>query len=212
MQVAMLESLRCPAPHPAAPLIAAVRRRAGDDVQEATLGCPTCGAEYAITNGVARLGEDAPPAGAARPDDEALMRAGALLGLIGGGGAVALAPSWAEYAHPLVALTDVAALVVGPPPGFSTGDGVSAVAGVRGLPVAATTFRGVALDAWVATDPDALAQWIRACKPKGRIVAAADIAVPAGVVTLARDDRHWVGERDAASVSAPVPLTRAGRP
>lgn len=207
----MLDALRCPAAHAAGPLVAAVERRADDDVRTATLGCPTCGAAFSVIDGVAHLGTIAAPAGAARPDDEALMRAGALLGLVGGGGTVALAPSWAEYAHPLVALTDVAAVVLGPPPGFTTGAGVSAIAGVRTLPFAPATFRGVALDPWVAEDAHAIASWVVACRPKGRVVAHASVPVPAGVVELARDAQHWVGEREAVVASPPVPLGRGGR-
>lgn len=207
----MLEALRCPAAHPPAPLIAAVTRRAGDDVRDATLGCPTCHAEYTVTDGVARFGTMvAPPAGA-RPDDEALMRAGALLGLVAPGGNVALAPAWAEYAHPLVALTDVSAVVVGPPPGFTTGDGVSAIAGVQRLPVAAATFRGVALDSWIASAPDAVMSWLAACKPKARVVAPAAVPVPEGVELLARDAQHWVGERRADGWTTPVALQRGAR-
>lgn len=212
MQVALLEALRCPAVHAASPLIAAVTTRAGDDVREATLGCPVCGTEYPVRGGWAVLGSgttaDAPPPTDDRPDDEHLMRAGAMLGLLGGGGTVALAPSWAEYAHPLVALTDVAVVVAHPPPGFDTGGGVSAIAGGRALPFAAGTFRGVALDAWVAADAQALATWVAACAPRGRVVAPADVAVPSGVTELVRDERHWVGERDTTVVSAPVPLAR----
>lgn len=206
----MLEALRCPAPHPGGPLIAAVQRREGDDVRTATLGCPACGAEYPVVDGIADLGAVPHPAGAVRPDDEALMRAGALLGLVGGGGTVALAPTWAEYAHPLAALTDVAAVVVGPPPGFSTGSGVSAVRGVRALPFAPATFRGVALDAWVAADPVATNAWVMACRPSGRIMAPTDVPVPTGVRELARDATHWVGEREASVASAPVTLRRSG--
>jgi hypothetical protein len=205
----MLEALRCPAPHDPSPLIAAVTSRAGDDVQVATLGCPRCAAEYVVHDGWARLGSLEAPGPGARPDDDALMRAGALLGLIGGGGSIALAPTWAEYAHPLVALTDVAAVVVGPPSGFATGGGVSAVAGVRALPFAPGTFRGVALDAWVADDPAAMATWVLACAPRGRVVAAAELPVPAGVKELARDARHWVGERESVVASAPIALARA---
>ncbi|MCE2942607.1 MAG: hypothetical protein ACK53A_04350 [Gemmatimonadota bacterium] len=209
MQIAVLEALRCPAPHAPGPLIAALHRRHDGDVREATLGCPACGAEFAVRDGWAWMGDAVAPTAGERPDDDALTRAGALLGLLAGGGVVALAPAWAEYAHPLVALTDVAAVVVGPPAGFSTGDGVSAIAGTRALPCAAGTFRGVALDAWVAADDAALASWISGCAARGRVVAPADVPVPPGVRELARDTRHWVGEREAALATPPVALQRA---
>lgn len=138
------------------------------------------------------------------------MRAGALLGLTAPGGTVALAPAWAEYAHPLVALTDVTVLAVAPPSGFTTGDGVSALAGTPRLPVGAGVCRGVALDAWVADDATALSAWILAVRAGGRVVAPADLPVPAGVRELARDARHWVGEREAAPTQAPIALRRAG--
>jgi uncharacterized protein YbaR (Trm112 family) len=218
--VAHLEALRCPASHAithaithaASPLIAAVTAREGDDVRTATLGCPVCGAEYPVRDGWVILGDLASPRGAARPTDDDLMRAGALLGLSTPGGVVVLAPSWAEYAHPLVALTDVAVVVVGPPAGFTTGDGVSALAGTRALPFAPTSCRAVALDAWVAADADVVASWLAALRPRGRVVATADVAVPHGVREIARDGRHWVAERDAVPTSVPVPLARSVRP
>jgi uncharacterized protein YbaR (Trm112 family) len=209
--VAHLEALQCPAAHEASPLIAAVRARVGDDVRDATLGCPTCGAEYDVRDGWAVLGGEIAPAPAARPGDDDLMRAGALLGLTTPGGAVALAPAWAEYAHPLAALTDVTMIVVAPPPGFTTGDGVSAVAGTARVPLRSASCRAVALDAWVAAQPQAVAAWVSATRAGGRVVAPTQVPVPDGVRELARDARHWVGERHAVVATAPVALRRGGR-
>ena len=41
----------------------------------------------------------------------------------------------------------------------------------------------------------------------GRLIAPASIAVPAGIRELARDERHWVGEK----VGDVIPLARARR-
>jgi hypothetical protein len=45
-------------------------------------------------------------------------------------------------------------------------------------------------------------------KPKGRVVAPAEVPLPDGVRELARDGRHWVGERQAVPAPALVQLGR----
>jgi hypothetical protein len=50
----------------------------------------------------------------------------------------------------------------------------------------------------------------RVTRVKGRVLAPAGVPMPDGVRELARDDRLWVGERDApASPLVPLQLRRA---
>ncbi|MDX2183580.1 MAG: hypothetical protein SFW08_06320 [Gemmatimonadaceae bacterium] len=211
MHVGLLESLRCPAPHAASPLIAAVRQQSGRDVLEATLGCPVCHREVTVHRGVVTFGDVAPAAEAVIPtDDAALMRLGALLGLTTPGGTVAVSAAWSDLARPLAVLTDVRVLVVGPPPGFLGDEDVGVLEGVRDLPLSPGSCRGVALGSSSAEAPSVVASWVRAVRVGGRVVAPATLPVPEGLRELARDDAQWVAERLADTSSAPVALTRAG--
>ncbi|MDF1505354.1 hypothetical protein, partial [Roseisolibacter sp. H3M3-2] len=58
-------------------------------------------------------------------------------------------------------------------------------------------------------DPERLAAALRAPRHRGRLVAPAAAPLPDGVTELARDDAHWVAERDAVVASDVVPLRRA---
>jgi uncharacterized protein YbaR (Trm112 family) len=210
MHTSLLDHLRCPAPHESTWLVATVSRQDGRDVIDGRLGCPVCRATYPLTQGIVHLGEyrASPPPVAPIPNDDDLMRLAALLHLAEPGGAVALTPWWAEYARPLSVLVDVQVVLVEPPRAMTMVEGVAGIVGTHGLPLAANAVRGVALDAWTADHPVALASWLAAVKPKGRVVAPADVPLPDGVRELARDARHWVGERLAVPAPALVQLGR----
>lgn len=210
MHVALLESLRCPGAHEPSALIAAVRQQAGRDVLEATLGCPVCRRELVVQRGAVAFGDTTPAPEALLPaDDDAVMRLGALLGLTTPGGTVAVSATWSNLARPLAVLTDVRVLVVAPPLGFEGDEDVGVLRGTAALPLAPASCRGVALGASPLASPFAVASWVRAVRPGGRVVGPAAMPLPEGVRELARDAQHWVAERLADAPSSPVPLTRA---
>ncbi|MBI1810087.1 MAG: hypothetical protein HYR75_09340 [Gemmatimonadetes bacterium] len=204
MHVELLDTLRCPAPHEGSWLVATASRTEGRYLIEGTLGCPVCGAEYAIRDGAAWFGErDAAQgiAGAIKSEDE-VTRLAALLGFDERGGLFLLEGTVAAMGE---ALADVspARFILHAPPDQTPGHAIIRGAGDL-VPLAEGILRGAAISR--ASGPLAAAA-VRALALKGRLVAPADTPVPEGITILARDERNWVGERDAV-VSQPVGLTR----
>jgi len=202
MFVEFLDRLRCPAEHADTWLVAAATRTAHRRLIEATLGCPECGAEYALRGGELWFGQRVDSTPMAASEDEA-MRLAALLKLEERG-LYLLDGGWAVFDGSLRALLDVAVLVVDPPslPEFAeAGEGTLRGVGDR-WPLAAAAFHGIALD---RATPARTADAVRLLRAGGRLVAPSSATVPPGVRELARDDRHWVAEK-ADDV---VPLSRA---
>jgi len=196
--------MRCPNPHMSTPLVVVARRVADRELVDGVVGCPVCQLEARVAGGVVTFpggleiaSEAGPPdAGAATPagaeptdmaDDVA--RTGALLGLAEPGGAVLLAGRYGALAARLAQEFEVATIVI------RAGSAV---------PFTDQSFRAAAIDA----APPLLSDAIRAVAVRGRILAPASIKLPVDVKELARDEREWVGEREAAA--SVVTLSRAG--
>jgi uncharacterized protein YbaR (Trm112 family) len=211
--IELVDLLRCTNEHEDSWLVAAIYEKLDRDIIEGRLGCPVCGAEYPIHEGIAVFGDGpkSPVSEMARgaydeSDDDAAIRCAALLDLFDPGGAVVLGGSWGRAARALLDITPVSVLLIAPPPGVTLGRGLSAIRVADRFPVAAGSLRGVALDDSMAT-PTLVESAARALKPGGRLVAPVAVALPAGIAERARDDRHWVGEAGVAS-SVPIPLAR----
>lgn len=219
MYVELVDALRCPRPHEDSWLVAAALETSGRCIVRGTLGCPLCHAEYPIEGGVARFDAPAdaradtsvaPPIAAPHLDagERAAegMRLAALLGLTEAGGIVAVGGSWSLAVDAMLALADVRALVVEPADDWRPREPLGALRGA-GLPVAPGALRGVALDVGTA-GVRRLAAAVRALGPRGRLLAPAAVPLPDGVRELARDERHWVAEREAAHTGPLVALRR----
>ena len=199
-----MDQLRCVNAHEDSWLVASFDRMEGRSVVAGRLGCPVCGAEYPIVGGEALFGTPRFVAadagrGAICDDPGDTVRLAALLGLDVARGTVLLAGEWGALAGALVAMVQVRALVVDPPPGVAAGEGTGIVRTDGRLPVAAGSARGAALDEGTA---ELLPAAVGALAARGRLVAPATVPVPPGVTELARDDRHWVAEK----TTAPSPL------
>jgi uncharacterized protein YbaR (Trm112 family) len=210
--VELIDLLRCPRPHEDSWLVASAEETASRHIVRGALGCPVCAAEYPIVDAVADFGE-APVAGSAADHVTAddTMRAAALLGLTTPGATVVLGGAWQAVAASLAEFTGARVLLLDPVRAEPLREEVSAVRGGGGIPVASAALRGVALDGYTADD-ERLTAAARALAPRGRLVAPAHARVPDGLTELARDDRHWVAERDATVASRPVLLSRPRRP
>ena len=212
MFIELVDLLRCPRDHEDSWLVAAIYEKSDRDILSGILGCPICGAEYPIRQGVAIFGDaattGAEPARTAydETDDDAAMRCAAMLDLFDPGGAVILGGTWGRAARALLDIAPVSVLLVDPPAGVVIGNGLSAIRIGNRLPVAPGSLRGIALDERTGV-PAVVEAAVRALKARGRLVAPVSAAVPTGVTERVRDDRHWVGEVDAAA-SPPIPLTR----
>jgi uncharacterized protein YbaR (Trm112 family) len=213
MHVDLVESLRCPNAHEDGWLVASAHRVVDRRIVEGVIGCPMCGAEWPVRDGVLSLtGErDEPPPSAgpvtvAGDPAEQALRLAALLDLRDARGAIVLTGAAAALSHHLASLTGVLVLAVNPPAHVAHAPSRLLVGGQ--LPLGVGTMRGVVLDAAHAT-PEWLASAVRALERSGRLVAPARVAVPAEVEELARDAAEWVGEVRVAA-SGLVPLRRSG--
>ena len=109
MHIEFIDLLRCPNPHAETWLVAALHQMDGRLVIEAKLGCPDCGAEYFIRDGIAifTAEENADSTNQNSPDDDAAMRLAAFLDRAAPGKLVLLAGDQATAGDTLSELADV---------------------------------------------------------------------------------------------------------
>lgn len=216
MFVELVDALRCPRPHAETWLVLASRRADGRHVVEGVLGCPACGAEYAIEGGVPRFAV-APDAARPQPaplrapiDEDETTRAAALLNLVGSGGIVLLTGAWRALAAPLFDLVPAQYVLIDPAPAAldprDEREGISVVAAHACVPLGAGSLRAAALEGSYL-ESSLLAAVTRELRAHGRLVLPAAAPLPPDVRELAADDRHRVGEL-TVTASAPVGLGR----
>jgi hypothetical protein len=202
----LIDRLRCLNAHEDTWLVASIDRAEERDVLEGTLGCPICSAEYRIRGGVAWFG-DAPVADDETPSPAEALRLAAALDLTDGRMTAILHGSWGAHASILRGLSPAHMLLVNPPMGVTSGDGISIVRAPI-APVAPAWADAAALDR--SPEGGAMAESIRAAlRGGGRLLARADAEVPAGFSELARDADVWVAQLYAGAVAgAPVAISR----
>ena len=209
MFVELIESLRCPRDHDESPLIVAASRTMERHIVAGTLGCPVCGAEFTIADGVARFGDPAGQPADAAPSAELAMRLAAFLELTDARGFAVLCGRWGAQADQLRRLSDTPLVLVNPPLGAVGQDVSASMVVADALPVARGAARGAALDEGVS--PALAASIVERVRDRGRVVGPVGMPLPPGVTELVRDDREWVAERTAASPPASrlVSITRS---
>jgi len=195
----MIDLLRCINAHEDTWLVASFREVTNRIVTVGTLGCPMCGAEYEITNGVVDFtrGEniaeyEAERAHVSHRREELATRAGAYLDTTQPGATIVLAGLWAYAAQELAEMADLRVIAVNAPRAVKESERVGLVRSAGPIPLASNSCHGVALDAWfnVATVDDA----VRVAKPLGRIVGPTSLSASTAVV-LAHDEQYWVAEK-----------------
>jgi uncharacterized protein YbaR (Trm112 family) len=203
MFIELIDTLRCPTPHEESWLVLAADRMAARHVLDGTLGCPVCGAEYPIRDGVVdfRRTAAAPAARARAGDPEQAMRLAAFLGLDDALGFAVLMGDWGAHALELRGMVECPLILVDPPADVEAAPGLSILRTDGPLPLAAGAARGIALDDGATGEPPAerIASAVRATRVKGRVVGRVSLPLPAGVRELARDESEWVGEREPAA-------------
>jgi uncharacterized protein YbaR (Trm112 family) len=214
--IELVDSLRCVEPHDETWLVAAVDRMDGRHIVTGTLGCPICRREYPIRDGVGWFTSTPGDAAASSltllrttADEERLTRAAALLGIMDPGGVVVLGGHWIDAADGIAALGAAHVVVLNAVPSDTGPQEISALAVDDRLPFGSGSLRAVALAGDTASGAllDSAADRVRS---HGRLVAPAGVAVPLGIVELARDASDWVGERSVVA-SPPVMLRSARR-
>ncbi len=204
MFIELVELLRCPVPHEDSWLVGAATRTEFRHIVEGTLGCPVCRAQYPVRRGVAdfRRTTTGVPTREIMPDETEAIRLAAFLDLTDRAGVAVLLGEWSAHAPVLRGLVETPLLLVDPADGLEGEPGISVIRCDGELPLAAGSARGVVLD--FGSDAR-IASAVRATRPRGRIIAPAALPLPSGAIELARDERVWVAEREAAA-SPPVAL------
>lgn len=212
MFLPVVDLLRCQRAHDETWLVASIDQAVDREIVTGTLGCPICMAEYPIRDGIVSFDEAAvaarSPANGAREDDA--VRLAAALDLTDARMTALLHGAWGAYAPILRGLTPAQLLLVNPPAGITSGDGVSIIRASGTLPLARGSMAGVAVDD-DASGP-MLESLVSAVRPGGRVLGRIRLPIPSGVAELAHDEDVWVAERAAsAAESAPVTLSRRTR-
>jgi len=212
--LALTNHLHCTGDHAASWLVARADAAVRGWMVEGELGCPMCDVTRGIRGGIlswdpAVAAQPVAPLLMTGPDDDSVIRLAALLALVEGSAPYVLCGDMGRYAVALGAVAD-APLVLLDPPDDSAAGLATIIRGAPRMPFADRSVRGIALDA-VHASAERVAYAVRVLAPGGRMVAGSDLALPSGIRELARDDRHWVGERvvDHSSMSAPVAIGRA---
>jgi uncharacterized protein YbaR (Trm112 family) len=209
--VELIETLRCPRPHEEAQLVATASRTEARHIVEGVLGCPICGAEFTIENGVARFGEPGEETWPEKPDPETAMRLAAFLELTDARGFALLCGRWGVHADSIHQLAETQLVLVNPPRTVPVDIAAGVVVTGESVPFAAGAARALALDAPASREFARSA--VRAVRAGGRVVGPAALELPEGVTELVRDERMWVGEKTAAPDATPrlVSITKAAR-
>lgn len=210
MFIELIDLLRCVNAHEDTWLVASFKSVSNRFVLEASLGCPSCSAQYPIRDGVAdfSLGRTASSCddergAASHRREELATRVGAYLNATQPGATIVLGGLWAFAAQELAELADVRVIALNPPSEVKESPRVGLVQTGTRIPLAPNSVHGVALDAWF---PVAIteAAW-RVVKPGGRVVGPASFDPPSESTVLARDESYWVAEKPAQLVSLERP-------
>jgi len=200
----LVDILRCPNAHDETWLVASIDRSEDRDIREGTLGCPVCLAEYPIREGVVRFAEvESLPPTTQREEDA--VRLAAALDLTEARMTAVLQGVWGGLAPIVRGMSPAQLLLVNPPAGIASGDGVSIVQATT-APLARGSADAVAFD---ATASDAMIEsLVASLKGGGRMLGPAKTAVPEELTELARDDEVWVAQLAPGTTSSPIQLKR----
>ena len=211
MFIPLVDSLRCIAGHEETWLVASIERSEERDIRDGFLGCPICYAEYPIREGIVYFGVD--PAAAiatempARIAEDDAVRLAAGLDLTDPRMVAVLFGSWGAYAPLVRGFSPAHLLLVNPPAGISSGDGVSVVRTGTVAPIARGSMDAMALDS--GASPEMTESLLASLRAGGRITGPVEVALPADAAELTRDHRIWVAERSVAATSPLISLRRA---
>jgi len=191
MFVELLEALRCPRPHDESALVVAAGRMVDRHILDGTLGCPVCGAEFQIENGITRFAIPARPTPAQAPDTALGLRIAAFLELTDARGFAILCGAWGAQLDPIQRVADTPLVLMNPP--LRYGGEPAAVLLCDALPLAASSARAAALDGDMSASQ--IASVVQAVRSGGRLIGPASTPLPAGIKEVARDETLWVGEK-----------------
>ncbi|MEO7501484.1 MAG: hypothetical protein ABIW94_02485 [Gemmatimonadaceae bacterium] len=195
MHIEFIDLLRCPNVHEDSWLVAAFYKLDGRVVVEGKLGCPVCGAEYFVRDGVAVFQEADVPShsspGTGAESDATLIAA--LLGLARPGMLALLAGRLAREAENVTELTGARIIALNSPSPSRESDTVAEVRARLPVPLAGQSLDGIALDAAHATT-GMLTEAARMLRPRGRLIVQGGGQLTEHFRELARDNNQVVAE------------------
>jgi uncharacterized protein YbaR (Trm112 family) len=191
MFIELTDHLRCPADHDEQFLVLLPDRMEGRSVRSGRLGCPVCGREFPLVDGVFDAGgPPPPPVGQSGLTAEALTT---LVGLHGPGGYLVIAGAAAALGDDVMTLIPGVGLVaVNPPTGVEDGASLS-VLRAGALPLKSRSMRGVVLGAPFGSSAHWVAEAARVVLPGLRIVGEGPDPSVENVELLASAGGVWVG-------------------
>ena len=212
MFIELIDLLRCINAHEDTWLVASFNTVANRFVVDASLGCPSCSAQYAVREGIGDFSAgaelesyEAERAAVSHRREELATRAGAYLDATEPGVTIVLGGVWAYAAQELSEIADVRVLAINAPAEVKESHTVGLLRVGSKIPVAPGSLFGVALDAWFPAN--IVESAVRAVRPGGRIVGPTAIAPPPELSVLAHDDNYWV----ALKAPEVVTISRASR-
>jgi uncharacterized protein YbaR (Trm112 family) len=209
MFIPLVDSLRCPRAHAETWLVASIDRAEDRDLLEGTLGCPQCLAEYPVRDGVVHFSADVTRAEFIAPNEQDATRLAAALDLTDPRMTAVLHGSWGAHAPLVRAMSPAQIILVNPPEGIVSGDGISIVLADR-APLAQSSAQAVAVDS--QPSETMLASLESALAGGRRMLAPVSVQVPEHFTELVRDDEVWVASLETkVTVSAPIMPTRRPR-
>lgn len=209
MFIPLVDILRCTRPHEDTWLVATIDRAQDRDIIDGMLGCPSCLAEYPIRDGIVLFEAGVSRPKYQHPSEQDVVRLAAALDLVDPRMTAVLHGSWGAYAPMLRGVSPVPLLLVNPPEGITSGDGVSIVLAAT-APIAPSSVNAVAIDA--GSIGPIISSLARGLRGGGRMVGPVTMALPDNLVEITRDSDLWVARLDAeATVGAPILPTRRSR-
>jgi uncharacterized protein YbaR (Trm112 family) len=195
MHIEFIDLLRCPNLHEDSWLVAAFYKLDGRAVVEGKLGCPVCGAEYLIDDGVAVFDGSNASVEAAASDETASDGTviAALLDFSRPGMLALLAGEWARDAQTVSELTGARIIALNSPGRAYGSDDIAEIRAHSPIPLAAQSLNAIALDATHAT-PTMLIEAARLLRPRGRLLVRGEAQLSQQFHELARDSDQVVAE------------------
>lgn len=210
--IELIDLLRCVNAHEDTWLVASLRTVSNRFVLDATLGCPSCSAQYPVTEGIVDFTAgatlpscDAERTAASHSREELATRAGAYLAATEPGATIVLGGVWAYAAQELSEMAEARVLALNASDEVKESSTVGLLRVGSKLPLAPGSVLGVAFDAWFPAK--IVESAVKAVRPGGRIVGPAVIPPPPELTVLAHDDSYWV----ALKAPEVITLSRANR-
>ena len=208
MFIEAIDKLRCIREHEDSWLVAKFVEMRDRDFWEGELGCPVCEARYMVRQGVVYFSPMRPRATPVQttgdlPDE--LFALAAMLDLSSPDRTIVLCDAWTVFAEKISEISDPHVFVVNGASPEDPSECIYNVVSEAAIPLGGESVDAVALGA--GSSAAMVQSAVSVLREGGRLVAETGVEVPADVLLLASDDRHWVGQKRGKF----IPLRRASR-